>query len=306
MDIVLETLPEHLRAYFARVDLSAVNEIRLRVNAPVLVCANGRNMFLTPNGLADKVRRDTDVVYASRNELESILHKASGYSIYAVNEQLKMGFMTIRGGIRIGVVGEVVSENGITSTIKNIHALNIRIPRMVSGCSYPILPYIFGGTMPTSTLIIAPPGCGKTTMLRDIAYQISDKFYMLNTLIIDERGEIAATHMGECQLDVGAFTDVMTGCTKTFGFENGVRSMRPHVIITDEVATCADTEMIKTATHSGVRVIASVHAANIEEIRTKPNFRELVESAVFDRYVVLSGLGKIEGVYDRNLRLMAG
>ena len=158
------------------------------------------------------------------------------------------------------------------------------------------------------TLIISPPGAGKTTFLRDLAWQISDKYHLLNTLVLDERGEIAAEHLGERQLDVGASTDVLTGCGKSFGFENGIRSMRPDVIITDEVATKEDVGMIRLAARSGVSVIASVHASGIDEIRQKPYFADLVTEQIFDRYVVLGikdSAGAVMGVYDRNLKLMA-
>ena len=243
----------------------------------------------------------------SRSDLETIIHKASDYSLYAVNEQLKSGFITIRGGMRIGICGEVVIENGTVSTIKNIQSLNIRIPHQVRGCSYQILPYIFGQGPPMKTLIISPPGCGKTTMLRDLAWQLCDKYHLPNILILDERGEIAASWQGENQLDVGVFTDVITGGTKSYGFENGIRSMKPDVIITDELATRDDIEMVRQAARSGVCVFASVHARNIEDIRVKPIFRELIDDQVFDRYVVLATkdtAGSVVGVFDRNLKLI--
>jgi len=303
-DFLKNILPEGLRELFDRLPLDRVYELRLRVNCPVVVCVAGRNFYLTETGISST---KDNAVTLTRMHLEEIVHRASDFSIYAVNEQIKQGFITIHGGVRIGICGEVVAENNKIITIKNISSLNIRVPHEIRGCSYAVLPYIFEKHRPLKTLIISPPGAGKTTFLRDLSWQISDKYNLLNTLVLDERGEIAATHQGECQLNVGTSTDVLSFCGKQYGFDNGIRSMRPDVIITDEVATGGDIDMIKLAARSGVCVIASVHAASIDEIRTKPGFREIIAEQIFDRYVVLGlreSAGTVLGVYDKNLKII--
>ena len=303
--VIFEILPHNLQQAFQEIPMQRVYELRLRVNAPIMVALAGRSFFLAERGLSHD---SAEAITVSKSDIESILHKASEYSVYAVNEQIKQGYLTIRGGVRIGLSGDVVTENGIVSTIKNVQALNIRVPHQIRGCSYQILPYIFGANAPYKTLLISPPGCGKTTMLRDLSWQICDKYHARNVLVLDERGEIAANWQGENQLDVGMFADVISGCNKSYGFENGVRSMNPSVIITDELITKQDLEMVRTACRSGVCVFASVHASGIEELRNKPGFREIIQDQVFDRYVVLmtkDTAGIVAGVYDRNLKVLS-
>ena len=305
MNILLEILPESLKTAFSSLPIERVYELRLRAGAPAIATVAGRSFFLGVTGIVNNL---ASAITITRTDLDNIIHKASNYSIYAVNEQLKQGFITVRGGVRIGICGELVTERGNVSTIKNISSVNIRVPHEVKGCSYPVLPYIFTKGQPQKTLIISPPGAGKTTFLRDLAWQVSDKYHLLNTLVLDERGEIAANYLGENQLNVGHTTDVLTGCNKSYGFENGIRSMRPDIIITDEIATREDIEMVKLAARSGVIIFASVHAGGLDEIRLKPHFRELIDTQVFDRYVTLvvrETAGVVAGVYDRNLKLLA-
>jgi stage III sporulation protein AA len=295
MEALLEILPEKLQEVLLRLPIDKICELRLRANAPVWINVGGRNIVnpeLTVSGI----------------DLDNIIHKAAGYAIYSVNDQICRGFITIRGGIRKGLAGHVAADKGEVSTIKNVSALCIRIPHEIPRCSYPALPYIFGGSRPYKTLVVAPPGAGKTTFLRDLAVRVCETYPNFNVLVLDERGEIAANHLGDNQLFVGAGTDVITGGTKWFGFENGIRSLHPDVIITDEIAAAEDAEMIKTAARSGVVVFASVHAADIDEIRRKPAFRELIAEGVFERYVVLTVLdhaGVVAGVYDQNLRVLS-
>ena len=305
VNVLIEILPDHIQSVFRRLPVEHIYELRLRCNTPAIISTANRSFYLSPTGLESSF---SNAIITTRSDLETIVHKASDYSLYAVNEQLKQGFITIRGGVRIGICGELVMERGVISTIKNISSLNIRIPHQIRGCSYAVLPYIFTSAYPLKTLIISPPGAGKTTFLRDLAWQVCDKYNMPNVLILDERGEIAANYLGENQLDVGHCSDVLTGCPKSYGFENGIRSMRPDLIITDEIASCEDIAMVKLAARSGTCVFASVHARGIDEVRLKPHFRELIDDQVFDRYVVLTvkdTAGVVSGIYDKYLKLLA-
>lgn len=292
MDTLRAILPEKVQHAFSSLPLAQVYELRLRANAPVVACIDGRNFTLK-------------TVAITCEDLENMIHKAAEYAIYAVLDQMVKGFITIRGGVRIGIAGELVMDCGKVVAVKNISSLCVRLPHQVKNCSSPVLPYLFETKSPVSTLIVAPPGAGKTTLLRDLAWQIGQRYPVLNTLILDERGELAACYQGENQLDVGQNCDVITGGNKAFGFENGLRSLRPDVVITDEIATAEDVAMLQRAVRSGVTVIASVHAADLGEVRAKPDLGILVNQGVFERYIVLrtgERAGEVVGVFDRGGR----
>ena len=304
--MLLEILPAKLKQVFEnKVSLSDVSEIRLRVNKPVAVNVKGKLYYLAEYGLCSKLK---DAIFVDYETIKNILYSATEASVYSVNNQLKEGFITIKGGYRIGIVGEVVYDDLVEKvvTIRNISSLNIRIPHFIKDCSKPAFDYLIEDTF-LNTLIISPPGVGKTTFLRDLIFQISENNYALNSLILDERYEIAGMSDGECQFNIGQFVDVMSGVKKKYGFEVGVRSMSPNVIFTDELATEDDIYSVEYAIACGVSVVATVHSKNISTLKTKPNFDKVIKDKLFKRYIVLStrnGLGTIEGVYDENLNLI--
>jgi len=278
-----------------------LSEIRIRKDKKIVVNILGKLYYLSDNGITSNY----DLAITGTTQIiEEIVKRASEHSFYAYANQIKQSFITVVGGIRIGISGEVVYENNNVKTIKNINSLNIRISHQVFGCGEEVLPYILSDGF-LNTLIISPPGCGKTTLIRDILQLLTKKKYCFNILLIDERYEIGSSYNGSVQLDVGEFTDVISGCSKHYGFEYGVRSLSPDIVVTDEVYSKKDLEAIENVASAGVKILTSVHGNSIEDLKMKENFLKVLQNKVFKRFIVLSsrkGPGTIEGIYDENFR----
>lgn len=284
----------------SKLNYLGLQEIRLRANKPVTVSYYGKYYFLGDDGLSSSKQ---DALVLNNEDLENIIFKASNYSVYAVNEDIKKGFLTLNNGVRIGIVGQVVSENDKVITVKNFSALNIRFPHEIKGVSNKIIDKLIADDEFLNTLIISPPGAGKTTLLRDIIRQISGIRLTKNVLVIDERNELSGFNNGECQLDIGYFSDVIVGSTKEYGFNNGIRSMSPDVIATDEIGTKQDIESILKATMCGVNVLATIHAKDINQLKNKRELSEIISKKILKRYVVLSssqGKGTIEAIFNQD------
>lgn len=288
--------PQIFNAIDQHISMAQLNEIRLRVNQPIVVYLGGQPYYLGEKGITSNLQK---ALHVTKQEIEEVVFSASGFSIYSVNEQIKKGFLVTSGGIRIGLGGDVVKENGNIRTITNFSSLNIRIPHQVEDCSLDAFDKIVSDLTIKNTLVISPPGAGKTTFIRDFVYQLSKQNYCLNILVLDERGEIS----GGGELKLGAFADVISFTSKIEGFEQGIRSMSPSLIVTDELGAEEDIKALKYAMNCGVSVLATVHASSLEEIKQKEGFKELLDNKYFSRFVLLSskqGPGTIEGVYNQN------
>ncbi|MCL2540671.1 MAG: stage III sporulation protein AA [Firmicutes bacterium] len=280
-------------------DLSKLTEIRLRSQRPVIV-EYGGYYYLSPLGITDD---STKAIVCDSGSLNDLVFKACECSIYSHNEQLKQGFITVSGGCRVGVCGELVTDKGEAKTMKNFSSVNVRFPHQIKNCSLNALRFIADEDGIKNTLIISPPGGGKTTFIRDLAYQLSDKHLCRNVLVVDERNEIAAVVNGVPQLNVGEYTDIISGSSKMFGLESGIRTMKPDVIVLDELANIQDALAVEFCIGAGVRLIATAHAKNLNELKRKAALKNLLDGSVFDRFVVLSereGAGTLEGIFDQN------
>lgn len=279
-----------------------INEIRLRANKPINVICNTKHYFLSPSGICNSTNQ---AIFASKELINDVIFKASDFSIYSINEQLKQGFLTVSGGIRIGVCGDVAIDESI-KTINNFSSICIRVPHLIKNASLAIFNQILNNGEINNTLIISPPGAGKTTMLRDIVYQFSNHNYPFNVYIVDERGEICG---GDNGFNLGNFCDSVSFLNKKDSIQLGIRSMNPDIIVCDEIGAGEDFDALEYAINCGVKVIATVHAKSIEELKNKQNFARLIEKKYFQRYIILSkenGVGTITGVYRENFTKIYG
>ena len=266
-------LPEEERAM--------AEEFRLRAGRAMTV--------LLPEG-----EKELDAV-VEPEELEMLCDLATEFSRYAAAESLRQGFVPVRGGFRVGLCGTAVVKEGNSTHLKNLSSAAIRIGREHPGIGADIVPQLFRSGVFQNTLILSPPGGGKTSLLRDLTRLLSDGASGLPPQrlgLIDERGEVAVMYQGQPQMDVGAHTDVLDGCPKALGIPMVLRAMNPTIIAVDEITQHQDIRAMTLAAGCGVGLLATIHAADVEELLQKPMYRELLEARVFSLAVRIERTGK--------------
>lgn len=305
---IFPILPSSLRQILDKVPKSYIEqleEIRLRKARPLMLECGIGNFMVTKDGKI--TNRFDDVYVVSEDDVSKTIQLISQGSLYAIENELRNGYITIKGGHRVGITGTtVLDENGV-KTIKSISSLNIRIAREIMGAANKILPYLIDTQGDIySTLIISPPKAGKTTILRDLIRQLSSGISKFNVDgfkigLIDERSEIACCYNGIPQNDVGIRTDVLDGCPKAFGMIMLLRAMSPEIIVTDEIGRAEDVLAIEEAVNAGVKIIATAHGKDLEDIKKRPTLKEILTKGFFKRYIILgfsSGIGTLEKVVD--------
>ncbi|HWP95920.1 MAG TPA: stage III sporulation protein AA [Syntrophomonadaceae bacterium] len=279
--------------------LAGLEELRLRCGQPLFLKFADQDRTLNSQG---KLQADLTRGYQTTLEdVQRTLASISDNSIYAFEEDIRRGFITIPGGHRVGLAGQVVSHEGSIKTIKDFSSLCIRIAREVRGAARPLLAQICPDKANIrNTLIISPPRCGKTTLLRDLACSLSngDRGRSgLNVVVVDERSELAGSYRGVPQLDVGMRSDVLDSCPKALGMNIAVRALSPQLVITDELGRREDGEAVMECINAGVKVISSIHASNLDELSKRPLMQELLACHAFQLGIVLSrarGPGTVE------------
>lgn len=282
---ILNYLSQNIRELLKPVfDTSDITEIRLRCGKPLVVC-KGRQSFA--------VSRDRRLIsdytkgyIVTPDDVKFTFKSACENSVYAHLEEIRQGFITIKGGHRAGFCGRGIMDGGRLENFRDISSINIRVAHEVKGFADFVMPHILSGSTIDSTLVIAPPLMGKTTMLRDMTRQISDLGIKVG--LVDERGEIAALYKGEAQNDIGLHTDIIENTPKQLAVVMLLRTMAPQVIVTDEVATEEEVKALLYAQGTGVSLVASAHGESLEEVMDREVLKPLFRAKAFKKAVLLN------------------
>ena len=296
---VLKKIPAEFKAN--------VEEIRLRNGLPLNIYSMNSDYFVTEDGSITKEKDKGKLV--TKQDIVKTFQLISNYSVYAFEEELKNGFITLKGGHRVGIGGKVLYGKKGVETIKNISSLNIRIAREKIGVSNKLMKYIihYPNTI-HNTLLVSPPKCGKTTILRDMIRNLSNgledfNFKGLKVGVIDERSELAGMYNGVTQHDLGPRVDVLDGCNKKDGTMMLLRAMSPDIIVMDEIGSIEDIEAIHEILKAGVKIIATVHGSSIEDLKSRRSLNPLISDRIFTRYIILDnskGIGTVKDIIDGN------
>lgn len=311
---IMRMFPERLRRILEAADWDPdqLQEIRLRTGKPLLFMLDGREYFLSPGGMVS--RRPEHAYLTEGEDIRGTMEYLGQYSLYAYEEELRQGFLTVQGGHRVGVSGKIVLEQNRVKSISHISGINIRFSHQIKGCASQVMPYVISRNQVCHTLIISPPRCGKTTLLRDLIRQISDgwqSFPGCTVGVVDERSELGGSYLGVPQNDLGIRTDVLDGCPKAEGMMMLIRAMSPAVVAVDELGDYEDIHAIEMTLHSGCKLLATVHGSSMEDIRKKPLLERLMKECVFERYLLLQNgpqgqAGQIGAVFDSQGILLYG
>jgi len=271
-------LPHRLRNDARRANRlmrKCAEEFRLRIGRPLSVATPEGEEYLGENVI-------------SKKDIDILIEMATGASSYSSAEQIRSGYLTVRGGFRIGLCGSVIMKNDELWNFSSISSAAIRISKEIIGAADGIIFRLTDKNRFGSTLIISPPGGGKTTLLRDVVRCLSEKGIRIS--LIDERGEIAVMYRGEAQLDVGSCTDILDACPKAIGIPMVLRAMNPQIIAVDEITALEDIKAMALAVGCGVGLLATIHAGNVGDLLEKSLYRELLSNQAFQQAVLIRHL----------------
>lgn len=288
---VLRVIPVSLRTKLSTAlnfKLDMVQDIVLRTNRPVCVYTGNRQMYLTQTGCLTDNYVSQNLVVSSPQDVSECFNNVCGYSVYSHISEIREGFITIKGGHRVGITGTAVISSGAIHNIRDVSTLSIRISRQIKDCAKSLTAGFAGKK--GGLLICGSPCSGKTTVIRDMARLLSTQ-YSSRVSLVDTRGELASVCQGIPQNDIG-MCDVMDSYPRVDAIDQAVRSLSPQYVICDEIGNFMDANAILHGINSGVRFVATVHANNREELLSHKNMKDILATGAFDEFVFLSGRDK--------------
>ena len=290
---VIPFLGDDISAVFSRLDkdiMSCITEIRIRKNSFIVIMVKNMAFFIDDTGEISEHPSHRSLK-VNAQYVDKLFLRMCEYSIYSNEEQIKQGFITLSNGARVGICGTAVMDKTEVVSVRNIMSLNIRIPREISGCSLGVLNFLYVNSFP-SVIVAGVPSSGKTTLLRDMAFQLSNGFNdrYKKVAIIDERGEFAGRTETENSLKIGINTDVLSSYPKALGIDIATRTLSPDRIICDEVSRDSEVEAIAQAFSSGISFALSVHIGNRDDLYRKSIIRKLLKTGEFSYIVLLDGM----------------
>ena len=297
LDCILDKMPDRIRIPLERTRSAyedKATEIVLRRDAPICIYERKRLLYITESGYLTDSTYAENLLTASAKEIEQTVLRLCDYSVYAYQNEINGGFITIEGGVRVGLCGKAVMTNGEITNVRDIGTLSFRIARDISGCAASLIGKLdpLGGA-----LICGVPGSGKTTLIRDLARQLS---YRYRVSALDERGELSALYRGKAGYSLG-LCDVYTGYPKGRAANCAIRSMSPEIIVCDEMGDQSDVDLLLYSMRCGVAFIATVHASSMQDLRRREITSKMINTGAFRYIVFLSSggnVGKIEKIYE--------
>ena len=290
--VILYLLPES--------QIERITEIRLRINKPVIAVTDKGSLFLTDKGRLTGVNSESCVILTAQ-ELNDTVNRMCNYSVHSNQQSINNGFITINGGHRVGICGTASFSDSQNFNVRDISSINIRIARQVFGAAKKVTDKCFDDGL-NSVIIAGAPSSGKTTMLKDLAFRLSNGYTgpFYKTAVADERGELSAAFNGIQQNDLGVNTDVLVNYKKQAAVEIALRSLSPEIIIFDEITSFDEIDSIKTGLNSGVCFAVSIHCGNEKEMREKDLLKELLNTKSFKYIVLLDSqpcAGSVKAIY---------